>query len=115
MDIRFEKVETVAIVSVAGHLDATTASQLESALMSAYDDGTRHFLLECSGLTYVSSAGLRILLKLYKQIKPANGGLALAAVQSHVADIFRLTGFNSILPMHQTRAEALRALTTTAH
>jgi anti-sigma B factor antagonist len=111
LDITLKVQEAVAIVTVSGHLDATTASQLESILMNAYDSGSRLFLLECSRLTYVSSAGLRILLKVYKQINPMKGKLALAALQPHVANIFGLTGFNNIFPMHQTQGEAFRSLT----
>jgi anti-anti-sigma factor len=110
MQITRETQGPVTILALSGQLDATTAAQLETALIDAYDGGTRLFVLECSGLTYISSAGLRILLKVYKQIKPMNGVLALATLQPHIWDIFKLTGFSNIFPIHDSQGEALRAL-----
>jgi anti-anti-sigma factor len=111
LEITRENQGALVILSIAGQLDATTAPELDAALMSASDAGSRYMLLNCTRLTYVSSAGLRILLKVYKQLKPTNGMLALTALQPHIREIFELTGFTNLFSIHDSREAAIRALT----
>jgi len=111
MKLTMEERGAITVISISGRVDAMTAMELEEALMASYGKGNRKFLLDCSNLTYISSAGLRILLKVYKQIKPMNGVIALSTLQPHVADIFNLTGFNRILPIHDTLASGIWAMT----
>lgn len=108
MEIHREQRGTFIILTVSGRLDATTSADLESALMGAYDAGCRHFLIDGPGLNYVSSAGLRILLKVYKHLRPTNGTIALSGLQTHIREIFTLTGFQSLFPMYETKALGLR-------
>ena len=111
MKLTMESRGAITVISISGRVDAMTAMELEEALMASYGNGNRKFLLDCPNLTYISSAGLRILLKVYKQIKPMNGVIALSTLQPHIADIFNLTGFNRILPIHDTLASGLGAMT----
>ena len=79
-------------VVIAGRLDAAQAQAAQTFL-----DGVQGAVtLDCSGLEYISSAGLGVLLKTQKRLMAANGKLKLAGVNRHLLDIFRYSGFDRI-------------------
>jgi anti-sigma B factor antagonist len=99
----------VRILTLTGRLDAMTSPPVEGRLLEA----VRHapaVVLDLSGLDYVSSAGLRILLKAAKEAKAAQSRLALAGLRSAVREVFEVSGFFSILAAYPTLAEALAAV-----
>ena len=53
--------------------------------------------LDCSGLEYISSAGLGVLLKTHKRLSGSSGALRLAGVHGHLQDIFLYSGFDRLL------------------
>jgi len=81
---------------LAGRLDTTSAPQLQEALLPAFD-GADSVTLEFSGLAYVSSAGLRVLLMGEKTAKSKGVPMRLAGVSEDVMEVFEMTGFADIL------------------
>ena len=67
-------------------------------------------MVDFSGVDFVSSAGLRVVLTLLKRVKAANGKLALCAVQAPVREVLDITGFTGMLDLHPERAQAVAAL-----
>jgi anti-sigma B factor antagonist len=84
-----------ATLSVAGRLDTQTAPELENELDSIVS-GLKDLTLEMSGLEYVSSAGLRVILKAQK-IMNAQGSMKLTGVNDSIMEVFDITGFLDIL------------------
>ena len=80
-------------VALEGRLDTTTAPELESFL-NAYYEGLETLTVNCEGLMYVSSAGLRVLLTAHKKTK---GAMKLTNVCELVMEVFEMTGFADIL------------------
>jgi anti-sigma B factor antagonist len=78
-------------LALNGRLDAAQAPRLQAAL-DALTGATR---LDCAKLEYVSSAGLGVLLKTQKRLGSV-GGLTLVAVNAHILDVFRYSGFDQI-------------------
>ncbi len=105
--------EDVRVVPVQGRIDATAAPALATIVRETADAGGRRIILDLSGVTFLSSSGLRILLMLARELKASNGELRLCALQPAVAEVFALTGFTQIFTIHRTREEALAALTST--
>lgn len=79
-------------VVVEGRLDAAQAGAAQAFLDGVKGD----VVLDCQALEYISSAGLGVLLKTQKRLKPAGGGLRLTGVSRHVHDIFKYAGFDQI-------------------
>ena len=77
-------------------LTAVTADQLEQDL-STMLKGVKNFVVDMSKLAYVSSAGLRVLLKAQKYMKSKDGTMTLKNAVPEVMKIFETTGFNEIL------------------
>ena len=82
-------------VAVAGRLDTTTAPELESELKGSMD-GADALVLDFSGLDYISSAGLRVLLSAHKAMSK-KGGMKVTHVNEMVSEVFDVTGFSDIL------------------
>ena len=82
-------------VSLNGRLDTTTAPQLEEELKDNLD-GITMLVMEFSGLEYISSAGLRILLSTQK-VMNRQGKMVIRGANEMVKDVFDMTGFSDIL------------------
>ena len=93
MKIDVSKNQEGMVVALDGRLDTTTAPELESAL-AANCDGTGVLMINCEKLTYISSAGLRVLLGAQKKTK---GAMKLTSVCELVMEVFEMTGFADIL------------------
>jgi len=87
----------VAVVSVTGNIDATTAPDLAAALSTQIQAGGTRLVADLSGVGYTSSAGLRALLGTLKEARAHGGDLRLAGVRPTVFRVLELSGFTSIL------------------
>lgn len=87
-----QKTMTLALV---GRLDTTTAPEFEKELDDSIDE-IEGLILDFTELEYVSSAGLRVLLKAQK-LMSAKGDLKLIGVNETVMEVLEITGFVDIL------------------
>jgi anti-sigma B factor antagonist len=86
-------------VVITGRLDAAQCPVAQSFLDKV--DGA--VILDCTGLEYVSSAGLGVLLKTQKRLKASSGKLRLVGVSRHLRDIFQYSGFDQIFEIEPAR------------
>ena len=93
MKIDFVKNDTTLNISLDGRLDTMSAPELEE-FVKANVQGVSCVEIDCTNLTYVSSAGLRVLLAIKKKFLLP---LTLTNVQELVMEIFEITGFVDIL------------------
>ncbi len=82
-------------LEVSGRLDTTTSPELE-AVLSKMDPAVTDLTFDFTGLEYVSSAGLRVLLNTQKTMSQ-KGSLTLTGVNANVMEVFEITGFSDIL------------------
>ena len=95
--MNIEKVcnDNAVALKVSGRLDTITAPTLETAVAEAVA-GCENLVLDFAGLEYISSAGLRVILKAQKMMA-AKGGMKLLHVNETIMEIFEITGFSDIL------------------
>ena len=86
---------TAAALKIVGRLDTTTAPELEAAIDGCVA-GVKELVLDCAALEYVSSAGLRVILKAQKLMN-AQGAMKLTHVNETIMEVFEITGFADIL------------------
>ena len=96
MDITVSQKEFKKIFTVTGRLDTASAPQLQAFLIPAFDEA-KQVELDFAGLSYVSSAGLRVLLLGEKTAKSKDAVMSLVNVSDEVKAIFDMTGFTDIL------------------
>lgn len=110
MNITQHQDGAVLRMEVSGRLDSNTAQTLDDALAA---DGVRShpaLLLDLADVQYVSSAGLRVLLKAAKAARAGKTKLALAGLTPQVTEVFEVSGFSSIFDIHATARDAIAAL-----
>jgi anti-anti-sigma factor len=97
------------VMTVSGRLDATTSPELEKEINAWLARGeAKNLLLDMAELPYISSAGLRIILAASKKLKAAGGKIALSGLQPLVMDVFRISGFESVIPIFASPDEAMQ-------
>ena len=109
MDIHVEELGTVTIIDLHGELDSISTPLAQDQIMPLVSNG-RKFLLDMSGVTYMSSAGLRILLMLYRAVEEQSGEIVIAGLRSEVEEVMSLTGFLEFFSVYDTRRDGLASL-----
>ena len=90
-------------VKLTGRIDAENAKDTEDQINSAIaDDPHQRIIFDCKELSYISSAGLRVILKVKKKHKVP---VELIEVSPDVYEIFEVTGFNEIFQVKKRRKE----------
>jgi anti-anti-sigma factor len=107
VDILQETHGQVLLVAPSGRLDSETSGELELVLHDAGIAGRRHFVVDLSGVGYVSSAGLRVLLALAKRLDGGVGSLRLCGLSANVRQVFDIAGFTSMFSLYPNRHAAL--------
>ena len=108
MKIAETKTDGFALVALADRLDTSTASELEARLLALVESSV--VVLDLAGVHFVSSAGLRALLRAAKAAKAAGRGIAACTLQPGVREVFEISGFDRIIPAYANQDEALAAL-----
>ena len=83
-------------LALEGRLDTATSPQLDEELDASLE-GVRELTLDLTDLKYVSSAGLRVLLRAQRKMNAAKGKLLVTGVNESIMEIFEITGFSEIL------------------
>lgn len=95
MEINKKREGGTLTVEISGRVDTVTAPEFESSVMGDLD-GVTDLIVDLSGLEYMSSAGLRVMLALYK-VMTVQGTMKVINVNDTISEIFEVTGFSDIL------------------
>ncbi len=95
MNIIKNQNDGVLTIALKGRLDTTTAPELEQEIKSSLD-GVTELIMDFAELTYISSAGLRVLLSAQKKMSK-QGSMKVIHANEMVKEVFDVTGFSDIL------------------
>ena len=109
MQVTESQQDRATILQLAGRLDASTCGVVETQ-MTATVAKNPAVVVDLAQLDYISSAGLRVLLKAIKQAKAANQSLVLAGAQANVKQVLDISGFANFCSIYPDRAQAVRSL-----
>jgi len=108
--IRNEGVD-VCVLHLTGSLDASATDGLEQAFAEGRDAGSVYFVLDFAGVEYISSAGLRLLLKFRKLTLDAGGRIMVARLHRSIReDVFDALGFSQLIDLYATVDEAAKSV-----
>lgn len=96
------------VVSMPERLDAGTSPDVEKELL-AFVANSSSLICDFSGTSYISSAGLRVMLLMTKKMRSVKGEFAIASMQSTVSEVFKMAGFEGIMKIYATVQDALDA------
>ena len=94
----------VTVISPQGFINAHTVREFEQALSEARAGGNQKILINGSGLAYIASAGLGVIMGLIEDVRGEGGDIRLAELNDTVRNIFEVLGFNhlcKVLPSEQ--------------
>ena len=109
MEIAARTQNDVTLVTLAGSFDSNSSPTAQQALDGILANGARKVVIDFSGVDYVSSAGLRVMLAMAKRLS-GGGALRLFGLNETVREVFDISGFSTILAVFVTEAEALEGI-----
>ncbi|MEZ4515599.1 MAG: anti-sigma factor antagonist [Chloroflexota bacterium] len=109
MEIELEEKDGVTVAALFGELDGRTAPEIQDKLL-LLPQQNRKVLLDLSDVSYISSAGLRALLMLYRQYANGESKIALVGLSESIRDMMAVTGFLEFFDDYATLDEGLAAL-----
>ncbi len=110
MDLDVERSGNTLVVNFGGRLDGVNSRDFEAALNSEIGDSDCSVVVDLSGLDYISSAGLRAILLITKAVKAKGGSFALASLPTQIEEVFRISGFDRIIPILASKEEAIKSV-----
>ncbi len=113
MNLPIREQSGVLIVEVGGRIDHSIAEEFTRALdpvLANCSQGQLPVLLDFSGVIYISSAGLRVLMMASRQAKAQQGSFAIAALTPLVQEVFTISRFNLIVPCYASVDAACKVL-----
>ena len=96
MNTNIEKQEGKYFVTLEGELDTAAAAEVEKKLQPLYNTDGLDVVIDCSGLEYIASSGLRILISILKGAKASGSKVVLKNMNDDIKSVFKLTGFINI-------------------
>lgn len=110
LELRREVSGRAVVVHAAGEVDLVSAPQLAAELTKAAEDvSTQPFVLDLTGITFIASSGLAVLVEHHQRGLRTNHDLRIVVGTSVVARAINRTGLDQFLPVYATISDALAA------
>lgn len=110
MNISTDRDDGALIATVEGRVDSSNALEFHEGLEAAISPEDERMILDCAGISYVSSAGLRVVLLVAKTLQKQNAKMGVCSLSASIREIFEISGFDKIIPVFSSRADALAKL-----
>jgi stage II sporulation protein AA (anti-sigma F factor antagonist) len=97
LEVTVEQLDSAVVIHAVGPVDSTTASSLQEPLLHAAESGTGALQLDLARVSYLSSAGMRVLLLAAKALQKRGERLRLLNVPQQILSLLNLAGFTSFI------------------
>lgn len=105
-----EKRGIVTVVHLQGRLDATNCEVAERFITARLDGGVQRLVLDMAELSYISSAGLWVVMMVRKRMAAAGGTLAISQLKPTLYEVFKISGFVPFLTITSDLDTAVTAV-----
>ena len=110
MRISEERQGDTLIVTAAGRVDGSNSQEFQQALEGVIDEGDRAVVLQLKQLSYISSSGLRVMLMVARMLQKRGTKFALCELTESIREVFEISGFDRIIPVHDSESAAVAAV-----
>ena len=110
IDIKWGRKDRVLIAMLEGRFDGRNADVFERMLNLGIDPGDDALIMDFEHVSFMSSAGLRIGLRMAKRFGQPGKRFAVCALPESVRHIVTVSGFDKIIPIYDTQASAVEAV-----
>ena len=95
------------VAKAAGRVDSGNAREFQDALETFLDRNPTALVLDLEGVTYISSAGLRVILVVARQLQSKDAKFAVCSLSLSISEVFQISGFDQIIPTYDAQSKAL--------
>ena len=107
LSIQTETKGSVVVVTISGRIDSETAPMLDADLTKIISGGNSNLVLDLTGVEYMSSAGIRAVVKASQTVEKSGGAVKLASVPESVQSLLYTVGLNQKINTYSTASEAV--------
>jgi anti-sigma B factor antagonist len=112
-DIKTEQLgDESYVIALAGEVDLYTAPEFKQQLLDVIAKGGKNVVVDFSETTFIDSTTLGVLVGGVKRLRQNGGQLALVSTDRNITKIFEITGLDRVFAIHNTRAEAVDAVSS---
>ncbi len=109
LDITTSQGAARTVVHVAGEIDVYTVAVLRDRLDAVIERGDHHLVIDLTGVTFMDSTGLGVLVGRLKLIRGAGGSMRLVSSNERVLKVFAITGLDKVFEIYATVEQAMAA------
>lgn len=109
MNINTRNIDGILAIDIEGKLDTQTATPAMEELLQYLESSPDKVLINLAPLEFVSSAGLRVILRVAKQMRGYGGALKVSGAQGVVKDVLEISGFDNLLDLYEDEGQAVNA------
>ena len=102
MNTTIEEIDGKYVATLEGEMDTAAAIEAEQVLKPIYNSNGKDIIIDCTGLEYIASSGLRILLSILKGAKANGSRVVMRGVNEDIKNVFKLTGLELTVEMRDT-------------
>ncbi len=110
MEINAERESGTVIARTNGRIDSSNSREFHSSLEAVVTEGDTVVVLDFEDVSYISSAGMRVILLTAKSLQQNGVTFALYSMNDSNREVFKISGFDKIIPIHGSQSEALTAV-----
>ena len=107
MNCNETKFGAAVVLSISGRVDLSNADEFKDKLSAALGNASGGLIVDMGGVDYISSAGLRSLMIVFKASKAAGKQFAITALQPLLMEIFTISRFHLVFPLFDTARAAI--------
>lgn len=96
MNIKLEDIDGKHVVTLEGEMDTTAAVEAEEVLAPLYASDGKDIIIDCTGLEYIASSGLRILVTILKGAQQGGCHVVLRGVNDDIKKVLEMVGFSRV-------------------
>lgn len=101
--------DNIVAIAITGHLDSMVSPELEKTFQKFYNQGNYKFIVDLSGVDYLSSAGIGVFTRFLSQIRGHKGDIVLYQPKSQVIDVLSMLGLSRLITVVPDQPAALRS------
>jgi len=112
VNLEFSSARDVLLVRVKGEMDMATAEQMRQSIDNRLQqDKTQYLLLDLSGVSFIDSSGIGVILGRYRYFNRIGGKMAIVKPQVTVRRVLETAGIPKLIPVAENEGEGLKQLT----
>ena len=110
MGINAERADGTVIAKADGRVDSSNSREFHSELEAVVADSDSALVLDFEDVSYISSAGMRVILLTAKSLQKSGVKFVLCSMNDSIREVFKISGFDRIIDIHDSQPDALLAV-----